>query len=85
MAPIGVRTPRRFTAEILRGLIEEIRLTPSVDGDRLGLELYGHLAATLALTNDPTANRPGSGDPRRFSLVAGERNPRQLTLPSVDL
>ena len=43
---------RAGAAEALRALIEEIRLTPDADGGTLQVELFGELAALLALTNE---------------------------------
>jgi hypothetical protein len=45
----------------------------------LQVELYGELAAILALTQAPNANRAGT-TPTRFSLAAGTRNQRCLHL-----
>jgi hypothetical protein len=66
---------RDEAAQVLRGLIEEIRLIPK--NGRLEIELTGDLAALLALTKKgPRRNRAGV----QITLVAGARNHRELTL-----
>jgi hypothetical protein len=60
---------REQAGEALRGLVDEIRLTPD-PASGLQIELYGELGAILAIGQGTNANRPGDV-PRRFSLVAG--------------
>jgi len=73
---------REEAAEILRGLIDEIRLHP-IDG-QLQIELIGDLATLLVFAgeNEKGNKKPGSlGKPGRTKwLVAGARNHRELTL-----
>lgn len=66
---------------MLRGLVEEIRLARAGDG-RLQIELFGELAAIMALGESAKTNR-AVDQTARFWLVAGTRNHRQLTLPPV--
>ena len=72
-------SPLTKAAPILGDLIDEVRLTPEEDGS-LKAELFGDLAAMLAYAQhekkSPDSEKPG----RELSLVAGARNPRQLTL-----
>ncbi len=65
----GVRSE---AAETLRGLIEEIRLTPDKETGVRKAELRGELGAISALGDAPKKNRPAGGEARRFSLVAEE-------------
>jgi len=65
----GVRSE---AAETLRGLIEEIRLTPDKKTGVLKAELRGELGAILALCDAHKKNRPAGGEAGRFSLVAEE-------------
>ena len=73
---------REEAAEILRGLIDEIRLHP-IDG-RLQIELIGDLATLLVFAGDKDKGnkKPGSSGNlgRTKWLVAGARNHRELTL-----
>jgi DNA invertase Pin-like site-specific DNA recombinase len=69
---------REEAAAAIRGLIEEVRLVP-VEG-KLEIELAGALAGILALTSN---NPRRSGQGLQVTLVAGEGNHRQLTLPPV--
>lgn len=62
----------------LRGLVDEIRLTPDATCV-LQIELYGELGAILGIGQERNANRSGDA-PRRFSLVAATRNHRQYTI-----
>ena len=58
---------RQEAGEIIRGLIDEIRLVP--DGDELRTHLKGELAEMLALS---TSKKPGSkGTGLKTTLVAG--------------
>jgi site-specific DNA recombinase len=59
---------RTEAAEVLRGLIEEIRLAPESDGT-LQIELFGELAAIMALGETEKRNRAVAA--ARFSVVAG--------------
>jgi len=61
---------RAAAAEALRGLIEEIRITP--DGDRNAVELVGELAALLRLSGSKNAASLGEAA-RSVLLVAGRR------------
>ncbi len=70
---------RAEAAEIIRGLIDRIVLTPTDDG--LAAELHGDLAEILALCDGAKDKRghkhelPGTGGPgSQLSVVAGARN-----------
>ncbi len=69
---------REEASAAIRSLIEEVRLVPA--NGKLEIELAGALAGILALTND-NPRRAGRG--LQVTLVAGEGNHRQLTLPPV--
>ena len=65
-------------AEIMRGLIDRIVLTPV--GGGLHVELHGDFAV-LARFADSEKGRAGpNGGPARLSVVAGERNPLYRTV-----
>jgi site-specific DNA recombinase len=68
----GTRTE---AAEMIRGLIEEIRLVP--EKGSLRIELFGELGALISLANQHPRSS-GTGVP--VTLVAGERNPLYRTL-----
>ena len=59
---------RTEAAEILRSMIQAIRLVPE-DGE-LAIELVGELAGILALTNEKSP-RPFGPGARQLTLVAG--------------
>ncbi len=63
---------RSEAAEVLRGLIEEICLTPDRDSGALRVDLKGEPGAILALCDGPKKNRPAGGEAGRFSWVAEE-------------
>jgi site-specific DNA recombinase len=63
-------------AEVLRGLIDRIVLTP-MDGV-LRAELHGDLAVLARFAQE--GERNSGGRPARLSVVAGERNPLYRTL-----
>ena len=66
---------RAQATEILRSLIEEIRLVP--ENGRLEIEVVGDLAGILAL--GPNDKRPiGGADGAQVTLVAGTRNHREV-------
>ena len=67
---------RGEAANILRGLIDEIRLIPQ-EG-RLGIYLVGNLATILELSTKQNPGPYGTGV--LPTLVAGTRNHRELTL-----
>ncbi|MEQ9110505.1 MAG: hypothetical protein RIF37_13925 [Rhodospirillaceae bacterium] len=70
---------RQEAGEILRSLIDEIRLVPQ--GEELGIHLKGELAEMLALS---TNQKPGSkGTGLKITLVAGGRYQRYLHLDEV--
>jgi site-specific DNA recombinase len=69
---------REEAAEVLRGLIEEIRLAPVGDGG-LQIELFGELAAIMAVGESAKTNRAADVT-ARFSLVAGTRNQLSRTV-----
>jgi hypothetical protein len=73
-------TTREEASAAIRSLIEAVRLVPVMG--KLKIDLAGDLAGILALTND-NPRRNGRG--LRITLVAGEGNHRQLTLPSVQI
>ena len=61
---------RLEAADLLRGMIDRIVLTP--DAGELRIKLYGDLAEILEFaTQDPETNRPGLEKPSRLSVVAG--------------
>jgi site-specific DNA recombinase len=64
---------RAEAAEILRGLIEAIRLTPGEDG--LEIELIGDLAALLSFAQGSKKPASGGDGLMQVTLVAGPRNP----------
>ena len=67
---LNAEETRQEAGEIIRGLIDEIRLVP--DGGELRIHLKGELAEMLALS---TNKRPGSkGTGLKTTLVAGARN-----------
>ena len=74
-------------AQILRGLVDEIRLHP-VD-NQLQIELIGDIATLLGFAekNGPPSKKPGSsGDPGSTKwLVAGARKPRESLIVPIDL
>ena len=74
-AELNRRETRTEAAEMLRDLIDEIRLVPE-DGE-LAIELRGDLAAILALSRK---NPQGDASGAQITLVAGARNHRNLTL-----
>ncbi len=59
---------RAEAAEVLRGLIEQIRLIP--EGEHLAIELYGTIAGIMAAANKTAAQRVASGGGSTV-LVAG--------------
>ena len=85
---------RLEASEILRSLIDKIVVTPEcqLDGpypncdqlreepsSKISIVLWGELATIIGLAEDakPFENKNG------FSLIAGARNHRRLTLPAV--
>ena len=84
-AALNQDASRYEAAQILRTLVDEIRLHP-IDGE-LQIELIGDLATLLGFAKeyDPDKKRPGRlGDPGRTKwLVAGARNQRCLRLDEV--
>ena len=70
---------RQEAGEIIRGLIDEIRLVP--DGDELRIHLKGELAKMLAISTNQKPGTRGSG--LKTTLVAGARNQRCLRLDEV--
>src|SRR5262249_20309303 len=65
---------RTEASEIIRGLIEEIRLVPE-EGGGLKIELAGELAALVNLANQHPRS---SGTRVPVTMVAGARNHRQF-------
>jgi hypothetical protein len=63
-------------AEIMRGLIERIVLTPAAG--ELQAELHGDLAVLARFAQEE--ERRSGGNSARLSVVAGERNPLYRTL-----
>ncbi len=59
---------RSQAAEVIRGLIKEIRLTP--ENGQLQIELAGNLAEILAFANKSPGRGPSTG--ARITLVAAE-------------
>ena len=71
---LNAESTRTEAAEVIRGLIEEIRLVP--EKGRLRIELFGELAALISLTNQ----HPRSGGTRvPVTLVAGVRFVQERT------
>jgi site-specific DNA recombinase len=68
----GVRSE---AAEIIRGLIAEIRLTPDQQADALLVELTGALASILTFAIGPKAGCPTAKAAGQLSMVAEERYP----------
>ena len=66
--------------EALPGLVDAIVLTPAVNGEGLGIELRGNLAAMLGATVQ--RKRPSESDDLslQVTLVAGARNQHYLQL-----
>ena len=67
-------TIKAEAAEIIRGLVDKVVLTPTQDGDDLDAQLHGDLANILAFCDAENSNqkRPGSNKPgRQVSVVAG--------------
>ena len=73
---------RAQATEILRSLIEEIRLVP--ENGRLEIEVVGDLAGILALGGERKQPAVGDGG-LQVTLVEGTRNHRELTLQCSDL
>jgi hypothetical protein len=63
-------------AEIIRSLVDEIRLVP--EGDHLRLDLRGELAGILALTSDSKKPAAVGDGLEQIKVVAGTRNQRYL-------
>ena len=76
-----IEIPKREAGEIIRGLIDEIRLVP--DGDGLRIHLRGELAEMPALSTNQKPGTRGSG--LETTLVAGARERRCLHLDEVRL
>ncbi len=72
---------REEAVEIIRALIDEIRLVP--EHGRLGIVLRGDLAAILAFANAKKNPRLDDETGVQVTLVAGACNHRQLTLPWI--
>ena len=64
---LNAEETRQEAGEIIRGLIDEIRLVP--DGDELRIHLKGELAEMLALSTNKKPGAKGSG--LKTTLVAG--------------
>jgi len=64
------------TAEVMRGLIDRIVLTPT--GGELRAELHGDLAVLARFAQE--GERRSDGNPARLSVVAGERKPLYRTV-----
>jgi hypothetical protein len=64
--------------EIVRSLIQEVRLVP-VKGE-LSIELVGDLAGILAVAQGGKEGLSASSAALQIKMVAGARNPRELTL-----
>jgi site-specific DNA recombinase len=69
--------------ELIRSLIDEIRLVP--ENGELQVELRGELAGIMALAAD--SKKPGgrevTGLAEQIKMVAGARNHRQFRLPAI--
>ena len=70
-AALNTEATRTEAAEILRGLIETIRLVP--EGEGLAIELVGELAGILRLGTNANARTGGAGA-RQIAVVAGARS-----------
>ena len=79
---IGAADIRIEAREILRTLIDRIEVTPQGDDEdaQVRIVLYGELASIFALAEEDENVENNT----RFSLVAGARNHRELTL-SVEI
>ena len=78
--PLNQENVQSEASEVIRGLIDEIRLLP--DDGVLKIELYGDLAGMLALANNsPTSDN----EVVQVTMVAGARNHRELTLPGIEI
>ena len=67
-------TVKAEATEIIRGLIDKVVLTPTLDRGNLDAQLHGDLAAILTFcdTGNPKQRHPGSKEPgRQLSVVAG--------------
>ncbi len=73
--------------DAIRALIDEIRLVP--DAGKLRIEIKGELAGILELCREANSKKPGglstTGLVEQIKMVAGTRNHRQLTLPSIQI
>ncbi len=67
---LNTEETRQEAGEIIRGLVDEIRLVP--DGDDLRIHLKGELAEMLALSTN--AKHGAKGTVLKTTLVAGARN-----------
>ncbi len=76
---------RREAADLLRGLIDKIVLTPLQDG--LKAELHGDLAQILALTAESStkSNAPAFSRGVGSSVVAGACKPRESLIVPISL
>ena len=75
MNPVNLTKP-------IRGLIDEVRLTP--ENGELSITLTGELAGILSLCD--SKKKPASSYEERakqVKMVAGARNHRELTLPPI--
>ena len=73
------RSARDEAFEIVRSLIDEIRLVP--DKGQLHIELRGELAGILAISADekgPGGRTVAAGRAQQIKMVAGARNHRQF-------
>jgi hypothetical protein len=64
---------------LVRSMIDKVVLTPRAKANGLDATLYGELAAILALCG-AAAKNSGKSEASQLSVVAGTRNPRELTL-----
>ena len=84
-ASLNDETIRLDAADVLRGLIDKIVLTP--EGEMLKAELHGDLVQILALAEEGAtkANAPAGGRGVKPSVVAGARLPRESLIVPVHL
>ncbi len=78
----GVRSE---AAEIIRGLIAEIRLTPDQQADALLVELTGALASILTFAIGPKAGCPTAKAVGLLSMVAEERSQLYFLLTTAKI
>jgi hypothetical protein len=80
---LEVEETRTEAMELIRSLIAQVDLRPTVDGDGMDAMLYGELAGILAASKEPrlgSTKRGSVSDVSQIVGVAGTRHPHNLTL-----